>query len=157
MNVIEVVVLNDDQKQSIYDLWNNEYPAQLRFADIGEFDSYLLRQTLTKHYFAIEDDGKIVGWAFLFERDSEKWFANIVSSSHQGRGIGVKLLNEIKSCESNLNGWVIDHDKYLKFNGDKYVSPLNFYLKNNFKLKEEIRLELETISAINICWTKVQK
>ena len=73
---------------------------------------------------------KIKGWYFDFNRDSEKWFAMILDASIQGQGFGRQILNQAKEKESELNGWVIDHNNDLKANGEYYKSPIGFYLKN---------------------------
>ncbi|MCB0473527.1 MAG: hypothetical protein KDC56_10755, partial [Flavobacteriaceae bacterium] len=59
-----------------------------------------------------------------------------------------------KEKETELNGWVIDHDNDYKINGELYKSPLNFYLKNGFQKSSDRRLELEKISAVKIKWKK---
>ena len=59
-----------------------------------------------------------------------------------------------KEKENSLNAWVIDHNRDLKANGDAYRSPLEFYLKNGFKLLSDIRLELTNISAVQVNWIK---
>ncbi|MCK9481612.1 MAG: hypothetical protein M0R38_07625 [Bacteroidia bacterium] len=64
------------------------------------------------------------------------------------------MLNELKSDENVLNGWVIDHNSDIKINGNFYQSPLNFYLKNEFEILNETRLELEIMSAVKIKWKK---
>ena len=64
------------------------------------------------------------------------------------------MLNKLKFDEATLNGWVIDHPHDKKRNGKRYKSPLEFYLKNGFILIPETRLQLETISAVKINWTK---
>ena len=71
-----------------------------------------------------------------------------------GKGFGTQLLNLGKEKESVLNGWVIDHDKDKKRNGENYISPLNFYLKNGFEVFPDNRLELEKLSAVKIRWKK---
>ena len=91
-------------------------------------------------------------WAVIFERDSEKWFAIIVDSELHQIGLGSKILNRLKTFSSELNGWVIDHENDNKANGEPYRSPLAFYLKNEFTLIPENRLELDFISAVKINW-----
>ena len=78
----------------------------------------------------------------------------VMDSKLKGKGLGTKLLSKAKEKNSELNGWVIDHNKDVKQNGDYYISPIDFYTKNGFKIITETRLELNTISAIKIKWTK---
>jgi hypothetical protein len=68
--------------------------------------------------------------------------------------IWAKILNLAKEKETELNAWVIDHNNDIKKNGNKYKTPLEFYLKNGFEKLTENRLELEKISAVKIKWTK---
>jgi hypothetical protein len=63
------------------------------------------------------------------------------------------MLEIVKRKEIELNGWVIDHSKDKKKNGELYHSPLNFYLKNGF-IELTKRLELDKISAVKIKWIK---
>ena len=63
-------------------------------------------------------------------------------------------MNKGKEKNSELNGWVIDHNKELKQNKEYYISPIEFYIKNDFRIIAETRLELENISAVKIKWTK---
>lgn len=70
----------------------------------------------------------------------------------QGDGYGTRLLNLAKEKEPVLNGWVIDRNEGVKYNGKPYRSPLEFYLKNGFQTIPGIRLELATLSAVKIQW-----
>ena len=152
MKIIETTLLQGTHKAAIYRLWNNEYPQQLQYGDIAELDSYLDNLADQKHYFVIDINGEIVGWAFTFERSSEKWFAIIVDGREQKKGIGRALLTTLKLKESRLNGWLTDHDRYIKADGTPYHSPLGFYLKNEFTVSSNIRLEIEKLSAVKITW-----
>lgn len=95
----------------------------------------------------------ILGWALKFERENEKWFAIILSEIIKGKGLGRKMLNELKKEEQVLNGWVIDHNNDKKKNGQLYVSPLKFYEKCDFEIIVNERLELDKISAVKIKWS----
>lgn len=140
------------QKYAIFDLWNKEYPKQLAYSDIHELEDYLGKLRHGHHLFALEED-KIAGWAFAFERDARIWFAIIVDAAFQGRKVGTSLLGELKKYFSELNGWVTDHSRYIKANGEPYASPLSFYLKNDFCVLPDVRLETEHLSAVKIQWT----
>ena len=154
MKIIETITLTENQKQTIFRLWNQEYPEKLKHLDISELDNYFSALTDLKHFFVTSDTNEILGWSFTFQRDGEKWFAMILDSKAHRQGFGTSLLNELKDRESNLNGWVIDHDIDLKENKENYKSPLDFYLKNSFKTIPAVRLELDKISAVKIKWTK---
>ncbi len=144
--------LNEVHKRAIYTLWNNEYPEKIAFNNQQEIDEYLQNLIDPKHLFTINENGEIKGWAVIFERDYEKWFAIIIDGNYHNKGLGKKLLDRLKIYSDELNGWVIDHENDVKTNGEIYSSPLDFYLKNNFDKISETRLELDKISAVKIKW-----
>ena len=144
--------LNEVHKRAIYTLWNNEYPEKIAFNNQQEIDEYLQNLIDPKHLFTINENGEIKGWAVIFERDYEKWFAIIIDGELHQIGLGRKILNRLKTFSTELNGWVIDHEKDTKANGEPYRSPLAFYMKNDFSLLSETRLELDKISAVKINW-----
>jgi GNAT superfamily N-acetyltransferase len=154
MNITETTDLSYDQKEQILSLWNNEYPVQLGYANITELDKYLDDLSDKHHYLLTGDTSGINGWAFEFVREGEKWFAIIVSSELQGQGFGTKLLDALKNRNAQLNGWVTDHNKYIKRNGGAYQSPMDFYLRNGFEIKADTRLETTKLSAVQIQWFK---
>ena len=154
MKIIQQEKLNNKQKEKIFKLWNNEYPKNLVYKSLEDFENYLQKLTEQNHYILLDTSEEIYGWATTFVREKEKWFAIIISENIHGKGWGTKMLNELKNNEPTLNGWVIDHFLDVKLNGQMYRSPLNFYIKNGFLTLPEIRLELETISAVKINWTK---
>jgi len=151
---IKTSKLSKSQKQEICDLWNNEYPEKLNYRNLADFENYLKNLSKQSHIIMVNKDQNIKGWYFDFIRESEKWFAIILDSKFQGKGLGIKMLNLAKEKESELNGWVIDHSNDKKQNGEIYESPLSFYLKNGFELLMKNRLEHEKISAVKIKWKK---
>jgi len=154
MEFIERSSLSESEKLEIFELWNNEYPENLFYKSKEEFDEYLKNLTDQSHILMVDNNGKVKGWYFDFKRDNAKWFAIILDSSVQGKGFGTKILERIKRRERELNGWVIDHNIYKKINGDSYISPLHFYLKNGFQELKTDRLELDKLSAVKIRWRK---
>jgi GNAT superfamily N-acetyltransferase len=146
--------LSKSQKQEICDLWNNEYPEKLNYRNLADFENYLKNLSKQSHIIMVDKDQNIKGWYFDFIRENEKWFAIILDSKFQGKGLGKKMLNLVKEKESELNGWVIDHSNDKKQNGEIYESPLSFYLKNGFEILVKNRLEHEKISAVKIKWKK---
>ncbi len=131
-------------------LWNNEYPVQLCYQALSDLDEYLLSLSEPTHYLITNKNNYTVGWAVAFDRDNERWFAIIVDNKSQGKGYGTQLLNMLKKDNSQLNGWVTDHNDYKKSNGNLYPSPLAFYTKNGFELLANERLETENLSAVKI-------
>lgn len=155
MTVIHTIELTEEQKIGILNLWNNEYPDQLNYRDLNGLNSYLSDLPGARHYLCMKDN-EILGWAFKFSRDTETWFAIILDSSIQKQGVGTLILNKLKADEITLSGWVVDHDRYLKINGETYYSPLNFYLKNGFGVNRQLRLESPQLSAAMIKWQSHQ-
>ena len=143
---------SDQQKKDIYQLWNSEYPAQLGYQRFSDLELYLANLKNPVHYFLGDDDGKAIGWAFVFERDDERWFAIIVDGSMHQKGLGSLLLNMLKENEPILNGWATDHNRYVKQDGRPYPSPVAFYLKNGFIVHHEERLDNDKINAVKIVW-----
>ncbi len=153
MKIISTSDLTTRQKESIIFLWNREFPSQLSVTKEG-FDKYLEATTSHLHFLLLDEADEIIGWAFTFDRDAERWFSIIINSLYQGIGLGRKLLEHLKENEDRLNGWVIDHQNDLKQNGEPYEPPLAFYLKNGFTILPETRFEHEKMSAVKITWQK---
>ncbi|WP_044201210.1 GNAT family N-acetyltransferase [Flammeovirga sp. OC4] len=142
--------LNPLEKSRLMTIWNNEYPMQLSYKSINAFETYL-NGISNKRFILVKTYGnQIVGWFLKFEREEERWFATIVDEKHKGKGIGSTLLKLGKKQFGNLNGWVIDHNRYFKNNGQKYLSPLEFYIKNACRVQHGERLEVPVLSAVKI-------
>ena len=154
MRIIETQVLSLEQKDSLMQLWNNEYPAKLNLKTIEDFELYLNGLSKIKHYLLLDDSDEIQGWTFTFLRENENWFAIILNNEIHGKGIGSLLMNEIKKNNTSLNGWVIDQENEIKHNATFYKSPLQFYIKNDFIICSEIRIENEKLSAVKINWKR---
>ncbi|HSD06617.1 GNAT family N-acetyltransferase [Flavobacterium sp.] len=153
MKIIQRSFLSLEQKQSVFELWNLEYPDKLAYSKISELDIYLNALTDKKHYLLLNDENEIVAWAFTFIRDDDKWFAIILNSKIHRKGYGRLLLNELKKNESILNGWVIDQNG-IRQNKKQYISPLEFYIKNGFEIILDTRIETDKISAVKIRWIR---
>jgi GNAT superfamily N-acetyltransferase len=152
MRIEQTQVLTKDQKKEIVDLWNKEYPTHLAYKHVSEFDEYLAGLTGYQHLLVHDEDKSINAWFMTFTREQARWFSMIVDSSLQGQGIGSQLLNAAKTTETELNGWATDHDRDVKADGTAYPSPIGFYLKNDFKILEDIRLEKGELSVVKIRW-----
>ena len=138
--------------QSLLGLWNTEYPTATKHY-LNTLADYLNKLKDLKHTFVLDDVGNLVGWYYDFQRNRERQFAIIISSSVKGQGHGTSLLNKAKQKHDSLFGWIVDSDDNLKLNGERYQSPLNFYLKNGFKT-EPIRWDSEKIKTVKISWHK---
>lgn len=154
MHITQLTELSSLQKEAFYQLWNQEYPCSLRHAKISDLEAYLDGLGTQQHYLLTDFYNVVLGWGFTFTRNQQAWFAIILHHKIQGQGYGRQLLNEIKGNTSELNGWVIDHNNALKENGTPYISPLPFYLKNDFIILHDSRLESEKITAVGIRWNK---
>jgi hypothetical protein len=152
MKIIQTTSLTLDQKQSLFELWNSEYPEKIGYNELSEFENYLDGLSNKEHYLLVDDQNQILGWAFTFFREQEDWFGIIINSKIHGKGFGILLLDELKKNKLVLNGWVIDHQNDLKQNNEPYLSPLDFYTKNGFLVHQNNRIENEKISAVKISW-----
>lgn len=139
-------------KTILLELWNTEYPEKIKHTSLAEFELYLTDLQQLSHFLLLDDLANILGWAFSFERNNENWFVIILSEKAKNKGYGTRLLKRLKEKHAILNGWVIDHNKDIKVDGSPYLSPLNFYKKNNFSVIPSVRIETGKISAVKIQW-----
>lgn len=153
MRIVQKDILSIEEKEVLRELWNNEYPARLHLKTLEDFDLYLEGLLNTKDYLLFDDSDKINGWAFTFLRENENWFAIILDSKIQGKGNGSLLISELKKNNTILNGWVTDHENEVKQNNEVYKSPMLFYMKHDFTILTETRIENEKMSAVKINWT----
>lgn len=154
MRIIKSKNLNSAQKQEIFELWNKEYPVNLQYTEISEFEDYLSKLKDQNHLLIIDENDKVKGWYFDFLRDNERWFVAILDSNIQGIKFGTKLIELAKRDNEELNGWVIYSSTYLKANGEAYLSPIEFYKKNGFNVLNKIELKNDQINTIKIKWSK---
>lgn len=146
--------LSDSQKQNILNLWNNEYPEEIAYASIEEFNTYLDNLSDHSHYFISDGDIADIGWAMTFKRNNELNFAMIVHSEYQRMGVGTYLIDKIKEGQHKLVGWTIESGEYQKGSGGPYISPIKFYKKNHFEIHSNKYLENAPINAVKISWTQ---
>lgn len=154
MKIVEREILSEEEKEVLRELWNEEYPARLNCKTMQDFELYLNGLSNTKHYLLFDALDKINGWAFTFLREDENWFAIILNHQIQGKGNGTLLMNELKKNNTSLNGWVVDHENEVKQNAAHYRSPMPFYIKNDFTILTEIRIENEKMSGVKINWKR---
>jgi hypothetical protein len=148
-------LLNNNQQAQLMQLWNKEYPEQLAYCELSEFRSYLTGLANVMHFLLTDNDELIKAWAFTFTREAERWFAIILDNTVQGQGHGTSLLDILKTKEQILCGWVTDHNQYKKKDQTNYRSPLDFYLKNNFTICDQVRLKTDKLSAVKIQWKSI--
>ena len=145
--------LDRNEKIAIMGLWNKEYPAVMAYSSLSTFENYLESLGQPQHIL-VKQNQQIVGWCSKFDRDTKRWFLIILSSLLHKKRIGSNLLDRLKSEETELNGWVIDHHMEKKNNNYLYNSPLGFYMKNGFELEPNQRLETSNLSAVKITWSR---
>jgi hypothetical protein len=63
---------------------------------LTEFENYLQNLNNHKHFLLTSNIDLILGWALTFERDNQTWFAIILSEKIKGKGLGRKMLDELK-------------------------------------------------------------
>jgi hypothetical protein len=93
MKIIQTQVLTLEQKESLFELWNAEYPERIGYKDLSEFQDYLNGLLSLRHYLLVDDLNIISGWAFTFFREGEDWFGIIIDSKIQEKRFGTLLLN----------------------------------------------------------------
>ena len=152
MKIIIQTYLNSEQKQAALKIWNAEYPVNLQMPGIAEFDDFLNTLIDPKYYLMINESDAIAGWAATFSAGPVRSFFIMLDSAYHGKGYGTILLNELKKEGPQLFAWAIDHNNDVKPDGRPYPSPINFYLKNGFTVNNDLRLENEQLSAVNILW-----
>ena len=152
MKVIQKRIFSLKEKEILWQLRNNEYPVQFGHETLHDFEKYVNEIAGIKNYVLVDDENEIQGWAYTFFRDNEIWFAIMLNYHFQGKGYGKILLEELKKNNTDLNGWVIDHENDRKRNHQKYISPLQFYIQNGFSVLENTRLENDKIAAVKINW-----
>lgn len=152
MKVVQQNSFSEKEKETLWQLRNDEYPIQFGHETLHEFQTYFSTISEMENYLLIDSKNEIQGWAYTFFRDNEIWFAIMLNYQFQGKGYGRVLLEALKNNNEDLNGWVIDHEKDFKRNKENYKSPLEFYVSNGFSVLNDIRLENEKISAVKINW-----
>lgn len=157
MKVVQKDFFSKEEKEQLWQLRNNEYPIQFGHETFEDFELYCNTIAEQKNYVLIDDKNEIQGWAYTFFRDNEIWFAIMLDYQFQGKGYGRILLEELKKNNTELNGWVIDHENDVKRNHQKYIPPLQFYILNDFSVLENTRIENEKIAAVKINWKNNKK
>ncbi|MCI5055364.1 MAG: hypothetical protein MRY83_04600 [Flavobacteriales bacterium] len=72
------------------------------------------------------------------------------------KGIGSHLISFLKKNEEILNGWIVEDDmKYIKRNGEIYLSKIQFYKKLGFEIRYEDKWVTDRITTIKIKWKQL--
>ena len=147
--IIKTKTLTDSQFKQINQLWNDEYPINLK----ERFPLLLVDVESYNHYLIEDIDKNIIAWAVDFKKEMQIRFSIIVSANHRGKGLAKLLIDKLKEDNNEFYGWVIDHNDDLKSNGEYYQSPLGFYQKLGFEVLNDIRIDSEMIKSVMIKWT----
>lgn len=151
MKIIKTKTLSEKQFEQINQFWNDEYPLKLK----DRFPILLDGVDDYNHYLILDPQQNVAAWAVDFDKDSQIRFSIIVSSNYQGKGLGGLLINKMKEDNEEFYGWVIDHSDDLKDNGEKYQTPMPFYLKHGFEILNDQRIDNEMIRAVLIKWKNI--
>lgn len=145
-------LLSEEEKKVLLSLWNDEYPIIISHSSLQSFNRYLDSLENVVHYLLMDlsHNDIIKGWAFTFDRDNLRWFAIILSQTIQKKGIGRAILKHLVSEEKHLSAWVIDNDRYIKSNGQPYLSPLSFYLKLGCEVSKKEASKSGDLSVVRI-------
>ena len=149
MQLIKTKILTPQQEEQIDKLWNEEYPIKLS----DRFKLLLEGVENYNHYIVEDEQQNLRAWAVDFEKENEIRFSVIVRSDQKGKGLGSSLVEKLKLENEEFFGWVIDHNNDIKSNGENYITPIPFYLKQGFSILKNCRIETEIISAVKIKWT----
>ncbi len=152
--IIHTQVLNQQQQFELLKCWNEVYPLNLKFDDLGKMKIYFDGLQKLEYFLLIDSSIPATAFSFRFIRDEELWLAMLMPPAMQGKGYGSILIEELTENINSISAWVVDHERDVKADGSPYISPLLFYLKERFEIQEGVRLETDTISAAKLVWKK---
>lgn len=151
LELLQKSLLSEEEKKVLLRLWNDEYPIIISHSSLQSFNHYLDSLENVTHYLLMDLSYNIIkGWAFTFDRDGLRWFAIILSPTIQKKGIGRIILKYFISKEKHLSAWVIDNDRYVKSNGQPYLSPLLFYTKLGCRISKKDTSASGELSVVKI-------
>ncbi|MES2780779.1 MAG: hypothetical protein V4651_12875 [Bacteroidota bacterium] len=149
MKIVKTKTLSAHQASAIDKMWNEEYPLKLK-----DRFPMLLEGVVNYNHYLVEDEAhNLLAWAVDFEKDGEIRFSIVVKAAQKGKGFGALLVNRLKVENNEFYGWVIDHNDDVKSNGERYETPMPFYLKHGFEILQDVRIDTEMIRAVKIKWT----
>lgn len=152
--IIHTQVLNQQQQFELLKCWNEVYPLNLKFDDLGKMKIYFDGLQKLEYFLLIDSSIPATAFSFRFIRDEELWLAMLMPPAMQGKGYGSILIEELTENINSISAWVLDHERDVMADGSPYISPLLFYLKERFEIQEGVRLENDTISAAKLVWKK---
>ena len=153
MEIQRTSSLHVTQLVDLFVLWNDHFPAAVRHQELISLENYLEAFKSPTHY-VVEDQGEMIAWLCVFEREGETWFVIIVSEQYHGKGLGKQLLTEAMKDYTELNGWIVYNQPYTRRDGSPYQATWGFYQKLGFELLPEVILEKGGITSTKIRWRK---
>jgi len=123
--------IEEDLLQTVWSWWNEEFPVEFA-KDRQQFDQWLNGLAHRMHYVLFSGE-TFSAWAMTFDRDDERWFSILIPKANQGKGYGRQLVRALQQNEPRFCGWVITEKNLNNSEGRTYRSPLDFYLKLNFR------------------------
>ena len=149
MEFKEVNKLSPLFKEQVRLLWNREYPYVIAQKSNKDFNEYL-ESLKNKNHLLVLEKNRVLGWCCDFIREGECWFAMILDTEIQGKGIGKRLIEKLKKRHNKLNGWVVIEESYVKENEQPYKPPIGFYKKLGFTVFEKEKLDSSILNAVKI-------
>lgn len=120
---MEFLLMNEKKKNLISNYSNYEKEIKI---DFPKFSFQSLNDTNDYEYFIILSDSKFVGFFMLYKKNRIQKF--YILPLFRGKGLGSKILNILLERETSLNCFVKMENK----------DAINFYEKNNFKIKKRL-------------------
>ena len=141
------------EKRQIFEIWRAEYPKQSVFEIFEAFHKFIEELINPCHFLIKTEQDTIAGWSATIDRDGGRWLILLVHRDFQRMGVGSRLLDAMKKDETALSAWITPHNNYVKIDGAAYITPLPFYLKNDFTVTGET-FEKDDFSGTKIIWQR---
>ncbi len=151
--MVESEHLDLQTRVDVFDLWNMAYPKNIALRLPTDFDNYLNKLSDLRHAFIRGTNNQLIAWYADFIRNNSRWFALIIHPDHHGHGFGKHFMNHAFKQNTELNGWVVTGDQYIRRDGKPYVSPLGFYEKLGFANTKETFIS-DTLETVHVKWIK---
>ncbi len=135
-----IVVPTREQYPEIVDVINSEADLyqvvftadELESLEVGDFSvEELIAGEATRNYLILEIDGTVTGFSSWYQKnDKVAWLSMLhVSSDHQGKGVGTKLLLAVEGCvkQLGLSALALEAQRKAEW-------AVGFYLKRGYSI-----------------------